>query len=233
MWLDPDDQFILRLVPEETVRRSLLELQPDDGVLGLQSLASLHDEGHTGPALVVEVEHDHCKGCASRRVAILLVELADVGIILVAIILANHTIPCNDGPNLLEDLDLLVPHVLRLQAGRRFHGNQGQDLHQVVLHDVSDDAIAIKVTSTTLYANGLLERDANIGNVVLMKKMAQLPIRKSKRQQVQHQSLGEVVVDAKSLALRKMLGQAIRKLPRLLAILPKRLFHNHTARTCL
>ena len=49
-----------------------------------------------------------------------------------------------------------------MQCYRRLHGKQGHDLQQVVLDDVSDDAILVKVAAPPLCAKVLAENDLHI-----------------------------------------------------------------------
>lgn len=43
--------------------------------------------------------------------------------------------------------DLLVPDVLCVEADGRLHGEQGEYLEEVILHDVPDYAIAVEVAA--------------------------------------------------------------------------------------
>ena len=49
-----------------------------------------------------------------------------------------------------------------MECYRRLHGKQGHDLQQVVLDDISDDAILIKVAAPALCAKVLAENDLHI-----------------------------------------------------------------------
>mmetsp|Transcript_94161 Transcript_94161/g.293303 ORF Transcript_94161/g.293303 Transcript_94161/m.293303 type:complete len:206 (+) Transcript_94161:1-618(+) len=99
----------------------------------------------------------------------------------------------------------------------------------MVLHDVPDDAVAVEVAGTPLHADGLLEGDAHVGDVVLVEQVTQLPVREAEGQQVEHQGLGEVVVDPEGLALVQVLREAVGELSRLLAVLAERLLDDHAA----
>ena len=61
---------------------------------------------------------------------------------------------------------LLVSDVVGGCGGRPLHGHQAQDLQQVVLHHITDNAEVVEVTAAPLGAERLLERDEHAGDVV-------------------------------------------------------------------
>ena len=58
---------------------------------------------------------------------------------------------------------LFVTDVLGGERDRPLHGDEGEDLEEVVLHDVADDADRVKVAAAALGAKVLLERDHHTG----------------------------------------------------------------------
>mmetsp|Transcript_19025 Transcript_19025/g.51184 ORF Transcript_19025/g.51184 Transcript_19025/m.51184 type:complete len:215 (-) Transcript_19025:276-920(-) len=156
-----------------------------------------------------------------------------VRIILVAVVLPDDAIRRVDRPDLLQHLDLLVPDVLGPQAGGGLHGHQGQNLHEVVLHDIPDDAVAVEVPSAPHHPDGLLECDADIGDVVLMKQGAQLTICEAQGEQVEHQRFGEIMVYSECLGLAQMPAELVGELLGLCPILAKGLLHDDAASACL
>lgn len=61
---------------------------------------------------------------------------------------------------------LFVTDVVRMHGGWLLHGDEAQNLQQVVLHHVTDDAEFVKVAASALSAERLLEGDENGGDVV-------------------------------------------------------------------
>lgn len=59
---------------------------------------------------------------------------------LVGNVLADHTIGQFDRRDRAEQLDLLVAHILGVEGHGRLHRHQRQDLSEMVLHNVADDA---------------------------------------------------------------------------------------------
>jgi hypothetical protein len=116
----------------------------------VQRLACLHQERHTVPARVVDEERGGGEGGRDAAlghggvVGVARVRLAALG---VALVLAHHHVLELQLPHGPQHLHLLVADVLGVQAHRGLHGEQGQDLQQVVLHDVPDDAVVVEVAA--------------------------------------------------------------------------------------
>mmetsp|Transcript_21552 Transcript_21552/g.41156 ORF Transcript_21552/g.41156 Transcript_21552/m.41156 type:complete len:272 (+) Transcript_21552:1113-1928(+) len=73
----------------------------------------------------------------------------------------------------------------------------------MVLHNVADDARAVKVTSTTLSPKILLEYYLHIGNVVSVPQLLIDLVAKSQRDKIQHYLLAQVMVNPKKFILSK------------------------------
>ena len=58
------------------------------------------------------------------------------------------------------------PNVVRGERARLLHGDEAEELEQVVLDDVADDAVLVEVPAPALRAEGLLEDDLDVGDVV-------------------------------------------------------------------
>jgi hypothetical protein len=82
----------------------------------------------------------------------------------------------------------------------------------MVLHNVTDDAKLIKVPSSTLGTEGLLECDLNIVDVVSVPGGAQERVTETQDQNVLHHLLAEVVVDTEQLVLLPIRLEGLLKL---------------------
>ena len=85
------------------------------------------------------------------------------------------------------------------------------NLQKMVLHDVSDDAKLVKVSTPAHSAKGLFEGDDDGGNVVPVPSGAEQDVTETEGDQVLHHLLAKVVVDTVDLLLleqrRQMVGQ--------------------------
>mmetsp|Transcript_19989 Transcript_19989/g.53423 ORF Transcript_19989/g.53423 Transcript_19989/m.53423 type:complete len:268 (+) Transcript_19989:1034-1837(+) len=73
----------------------------------------------------------------------------------------------------------------------------------MVLHDISDDAEAIKVPTSTARAQILLEDNLNVRNVAVVPQWLEELVPKAHGNKIQHDLLTQVVVDAKKLVFRE------------------------------
>ena len=72
--------------------------------------------------------------------------------------------------------------VLRPREGdgyRGFHGKQCQNLQQVILYDISDDAIAIKIAAATFRPKIFTEDNLNISDILSTPKWLKHQVGKS------------------------------------------------------
>ena len=70
------------------------------------------------------------------------------------------------------------------------------DLHEVILHDISDDAKLVEVSPPPLCAKRLLEGDLHVADVLVIPDGPQERVGESQHQHVLHQLLPQVVVDS-------------------------------------
>jgi hypothetical protein len=82
----------------------------------------------------------------------------------------------------------------------------------MVLHNVTDDAKLIKVPSSSLGTEGLLECDLNIVDVVSVPGGAQERVTETQDQNVLYHLLAEVVVDTEQLVLLPIRLEGLLKL---------------------
>src|SRR5690606_24291928 len=118
-----------------------------------------------------------------------------------AAVLANDDVLGLDGGHGAQDTDLLVADVLGREGDGPLHGDEREDLEQVVLHDVADDAELVKVAAAALGAEGLLEDDLDVVDVVAVPGGAEEGVSEPEDEQVLDHLLAEIVVDAVELLL--------------------------------
>mmetsp|Transcript_17395 Transcript_17395/g.52121 ORF Transcript_17395/g.52121 Transcript_17395/m.52121 type:complete len:381 (-) Transcript_17395:766-1908(-) len=237
--LDADHQFVgggvqvsshLGLVQ---VARYVAELHPDLRTLAVKRLARLQQERHAVPPRVVD-EHRHrakrgAQAASWHGVVIQVARQALAGTLAAPPpVLTYHHVGHGHLLHAAQHLHLLVADVLRVQADRGLHGEQRQDLQQVVLDDVTDDAILVKVPAAPLCAEILTEDDLHVPDIFPVPERLKEQVGKPQDREVLDQLLPEVVVDSVDLLLAQMLVQILAELLEGLAVPAERLLHNHT-----
>ena len=152
--LNSDRQLVARaaraLAGEQPLRRRL-EANDDLRFLSVQLLSRVQQKRHAAPAPVIDVEfhRDERLGHRVRR---------NVLFLAVSPVLRPHDVAIHPlrriGMQRAEDLDDLVPHGFRLEHGRRFHGDKGHELHQMILHHVAHGSGPVVVFSPAFHAEG-------------------------------------------------------------------------------
>ncbi len=69
--------------------------------------------------------------------------------------------------------NLFVTDVVGPGGARLLHGDEAENLKQMVLHNVADDAKLVEVTTAALGAKRFLEGDQHAGNVLLVPERAE------------------------------------------------------------
>lgn len=124
------------------------------------TLSGLQDEGNTVPSLVLNIGDQSAEGGAARLLGhSVVLQVAGLAAVERTAVLSNDHVLGLDGIHRAQNTDLLVADILGGEGNGALHGEQGQHLQQVVLHDIADDAEFVKVTSTTLGAERLLKCD--------------------------------------------------------------------------
>lgn len=96
-------------------------------------------------------------------------------------------------------LYLGVANVLCVQGSRCLHGDEGQDLEEMVLHNVTHDAKLVKVAATALGTNLFLESDLDVVDVGAVPAGAKDLVGESEDHDVLDHLLAQVVVNAVDL----------------------------------
>ena len=105
--------------------------------------------------------------------------------------------------NRLEHLHLLVAHRVRRHLRRRLHRRERQQLQQVILEHVADDARFLVILAALLDADVLRRRDLHVMNPLPIPDRLEDRVREAQHEHVLNGLLAEIVIDA----IRLMLGE--------------------------
>ncbi len=100
-----------------------------------------------------------------------------------------------------EDLDLLVAQGVRLERRRRLHGDQAQQLHQVVLEDVPARPGLLVERAAALDPERLGHGDLDMVDVAPVPERLEDPVAEPEDEEVADGLLAQVVVDPVDLLL--------------------------------
>lgn len=241
--LHSDDELVSWNVLEDS-RGDILELNADLGLLLVESLSCLQDEGYTVPSLVLDVSDHRCESGASGV-------LGDCVILLVAWLLAvqrlsilsNDDVLGLDRGHATEDADLFVTDVFGREGDGSLHSEESKNLEQVcdcqslllptisksltVLHDITNDAELVEVTSTAFGSERLLEGDLDVVDVVPVPGCAEELVTESENQDVLDHLLTQVVVNTVKLVLSPVWRQRALELSRTWEVLAEGLLDLH------
>eukprot|EP00958_Prasinococcus_capsulatus_P011868 scaffold1183_cov418-Prasinococcus_capsulatus_cf.AAC.14 len=98
----------------------------------------------------------------------------------------------------------------------------------MILHDVAHNAIAVEVAAPTMRAEIFLEDDLHVGHVVPVPERTEKSVGESHDDQVLHNFLAEVVIDAVQLILAEKAAYLPVQLLRCLQVAPERLLNHHS-----
>ncbi len=106
-----------------------------------------------------------------------------------------------EGLDRAEDLRLLVAHRLGLEGHGRLHGDERQELEQVVRHHVAQGARVLVVAGSVLDAQGLGDRDLHVVDVAPVPDGLEDGVGEAEGEDVLDRLFAEVVIDAVDLLL--------------------------------
>ena len=135
-------------------------------------------------------------------------------LVAVAAELAADDLAGVEGGDRLQDLHLLVADRLAVGPGGGLHGQVGQDLEQVVLHDVADRAGFFVERAAALDAEVLGHGDLDALDVVAVPDRLEERVGEAEEEQVLHRPLAEIVVDPEDRLFVEVAQQDRVQLPR-------------------
>jgi hypothetical protein len=232
--LDPEAQHVRRELAAlvlKIVVRDALELDGDLRNARGRPFAGPDVERDPGPAPVVEDELDGRvrRGLGVRRDVLLLP-------------VARNRLPFDDSrsvlaahrpvvrrlfrerPDRLQDLDLLGAHRVRLEFHGGLHRRQAEELEQVVLEHVAQDAGLLVVAGPVADADRFAHRDLDVVHVALVPERLEDPVRETEDEDVLNRLLREVVVDPVDLLFVEDAPQGPVQRPGGLEVVAERLF---------
>ena len=106
-------------------------------------------------------------------------------------------------PDRLEHLDLLRAHGVRLEGDRRLHRRQTEELEEMILEHVANDARLLVIAGAVLDADGLGDGDLHVVHVAVVPERLEDAVGEAQHEDVLDRLLPEVVVDAVDLPLGK------------------------------
>ena len=107
-----------------------------------------------------------------------------------------------------DHLGLFAAHGVGAERCRRFHGNHGQQLDQVVGHHVAQGAGGVVEATPRLDTDGFRGGDLHMVDVVVVPERLEQPIGEPADQNVLHRFFAQVVVNTVDLPLAHHLQQA-------------------------
>ena len=140
------------------------------------TLTSPEIKGNSGPSPVIHIGLDGYKGLgiAGARCATLFLEIPRYGLTIdnTLAVLATHNVLFHRrrvyGPQRFDDFDLLIADTFGFQRIWRFHGNQTEQLHQMVLHHVPQLTDTIVVGPTPFDTDFFGNRDLHVIDTALI-----------------------------------------------------------------
>ena len=103
------------------------------------------------------------------------------------------------GVNGLPDLDLFGADGSGVEGDGRLHGDEAEELHDVVLHDVAECAGGLVEGAAAFDADGFGGGDLDVVDVVAVPDVLEDAVGEAEDEDVLHGLLAEVVVDAEDL----------------------------------
>ena len=101
-----------------------------------------------------------------------------------------------NNPQGSDHLHLLIPNVVGGHGIRRLHGDQTEQLHQVILQHVSQLSDLIVIRKTTINADGFRHRDLHMVDAGIVPLGIDKTIGKTQRQQILDCFLAQIVINA-------------------------------------
>ena len=160
---------------ENVVRQGLI-LDDNFGDLVRHTFASAKIKGNPRPSPVIHIGLDRYKGLgiAGARCATLFLEIPRHGLTVddTLAVLATHNVLFHSrrvyGPERFDDFHLLITDTLGFQRIWWFHGDQTEQLHQMVLHHVPQLPDTIVIGPTPLDTDFFSNRDLHVIDTALI-----------------------------------------------------------------
>ena len=126
----------------------------------------------------------------------------------------------------LEHLHLLIADAVGGQIARRVHGDQAEQLQQMVLDHVTQLAGLVEIAPASFDADRFGHGDFYMGDMMLVPLRLEQAIGEAQRYEVLYRFLAQIVIDAIDATLGKVLGDRIVDDARRRQIMADGLFQN-------
>mmetsp|Transcript_4173 Transcript_4173/g.15289 ORF Transcript_4173/g.15289 Transcript_4173/m.15289 type:complete len:394 (-) Transcript_4173:383-1564(-) len=213
------------------ITRCVTKLHTNFCLTLVQRLARLEQERHAVPSRVVDEQRHRGKRWAQRTLrdgVVIEVRRQNATIELTSLVLSKRHVINLDRSHRLDHLDLFVANVFGVQARRFLHREQRQNLQQVILHDIANDAVMVKVSTSALGAKIFAKVDLHVTDVVAIPQRLEHDVGKSQHGEIFNQLLSEVVIDTIRLLFAQLLRQSRSEFTRGRQISPEWLLDNHS-----
>ncbi|MNM47696.1 hypothetical protein D3C81_586680 [compost metagenome] len=235
--MQADNQLVAdlqALLGSEDVVRRFLEVDDDLRQFLRHALAGAQVERHAGPAPVADVGTQGDKGFGVAlgvgigffQVPRYRFAFAVAGDVLAAHHLSGQAFRA-DRRQGLEHFDLLVADAVGGQVGRRVHGDQAEQLQQVILDHVPQLAGLVEVTPAAFDTDLLGHGDFHVGDVILVPLGFEQAVGETQGDQVLDGLFTQIVVDAVGAVLREELRHGVVDLARGFQVRANGFFQHH------
>ncbi len=186
----------------EEEQRRLLELDGDLGDALGEALAGADVEGNAGPAPVLDLEPEGGVGLGLRAwMDAVFLAVADDGLAVdgAGAVLAADGVGGMDGLDGLPDFDLFGADGGGFEGDGRLHGDEAEELHDVVLDDVAEGSGGLVERAAAFDADGFGGGDLDVVDVVAVPDVLEDAVGEAEDEDVLNGLFAEVVVDAEDL----------------------------------
>ena len=128
-----------------------------------------------------------------------------------------------------NNLELFITNGIRIEPCRRFHCDETQQLHQVILHHIAHRARFVIVFAPAPNAYGFGHGDLDVIDILAVPERLEQHVAKANRHQVLHGLFTQVVIDPVNLTFVKIFGERCIQGFGGLQIPAKRFFNDDTA----
>ena len=127
-----------------------------------------------------------------------------------------------------QNREFFIANAVGIHSRRRVHGDETQQLQQMILHHIAQCARLVIKLRTTLHTEFFRNRDLHIGNIISTQNWFKKTIAKTQSHQVLHRFFTQIMVNAENLRLFEVFGKHIVDFDAGCQIMPQRLFNHNT-----
>src|SRR6266487_4367896 len=103
----------------------------------------------------------------------------------------------------MQHFDLFIAYCVSIEGDGRFHSNQGEQLHRMVLYHIAHSACFFIISTATFHTEVLRHGDLYMVNIAPVPYRLEDAVSQAKDQDILHSFFAQVVVDAVDLLLFK------------------------------